>query len=390
MAQEPSWQRLINSDKEPQNWLSYGGNYAAHRFSALDQVTRENVKTLAPVWMFQTGEVRGGLNATPIVMDGVMYLMGPMNRVFAINAVTGEVIWKYFYKLSTKNIPYTVGSRGLAIGYGKVYFGTLDNHFVGLDMKTGREMWDVEIEDMRQCGCNVTSPPLIVKDKVIVGVTGGEHAHRGYLNAYDAKTGKHLWRFYTIPGPGEPGSETWGPQMLKFGGAPTWLTGSYDADLNLLYWGVGNPSSDYYGELRPGDNLYTNSIVALDPDTGKLKWYFQNAPGETLDLDEVFERVLIDHGQQKTVMTVGKSGLMWKLDRITGKFLDVKETVFQNVWASIDMKTGRTTYRDDILEKKPGEAVASCPSPSGGHNWQATTYDPSNDLLIIPLSQNCA
>src|SRR5262249_10986878 len=267
-AQEPTWERLINADKEPQNWLSYGGNYAAHRYSSLHQITRENIKQLVPVWMFQTGELRGGLNATPIVLDGVMYLMGPMNRIFAINAATGERIWKYFYKLPKMSIPYTSGSRGLAVGFGRIYFGTLDNHVVALEAKSGRELWDIEVEDVRQCGCNITSAPLIVKDKVIVGVTGGEHAHRGYLNAYDAKTGKHVWRFSTIPAPGEPGSETWDPRMLKYGGAPTWLVGSYDAEFDLLYWGVGNPSSDFYDEFRPGDNLYSNSIIALDPDTG--------------------------------------------------------------------------------------------------------------------------
>jgi len=223
-AQEPSWERLINSDREPQNWMSYGGNYAAHRFSALDQINRDNVKQLAPVWMFHTGELRGGLNSTPIVVDGVMYLMGPMNRVFAINAATGEKLWSYIYKLPQMSIPYQPGSRGLAVAYGRVYFGTLDNHVVALDAKTGREIWDVEVEDVRQCGCNITSAPLVVKDKVIVGGTGGEHAHRGYLNAYDAKTGKHVWRFYTIPGPGEPGFETWSEKMWKYGGAPTWLS----------------------------------------------------------------------------------------------------------------------------------------------------------------------
>ena len=288
-AQEPSWERLINSDREPQNWMSYGGNYAAHRFSALDQINRDNVKQLTPVWMFHTGELRGGLNSTPIVVDGVMYLMGPMNRVFAINAATGEKLWSYIYKLPQMSIPYQPGSRGLAVAYGRVYFGTLDNHVVALDAKTGREIWDVEVEDVRQCGCNITSAPLVVKDKVIVGGTGGEHAHRGYLNAYDAKTGKHVWRFYTIPGPGEPGFETWSEKMWKYGGAPTWLVGSYDPELNLLYWGVGNPSSDFYDEFRPGDNLYSNSIIALDPDTGKLKWYYQEVPHDMYDFDSAYE-----------------------------------------------------------------------------------------------------
>lgn len=376
-AQEPTWQRLINSDKEAQNWLSYGGNYSAHRYSSLNQINAANVKNLAPVWMFPTGEVRGGLNATPIVMDGVMYLMGPMNRVFAINAATGEIIWKYFYKLSTRNIPYQPGSRGVAIGYGKVYFGTVDNHFVALDMKTGRELWDVEIEDMRQCGCNVTSPPLIVKDKVIVGVTGGEHAHRGYLNAFDANNGKHLWRFYTIPGPGEPGSETWGPQMLKFGGASTWLTGSYDAELNLLYWGVGNPSSDYYGELRPGDNLYTNSIVALDPDTGKLKWHYQEVPHDMYDFDSAYECVLIDYEKdgklQKLLVHANKGGYTWVVDRATGKYVNAYPHVDVLTWLKGVDKNGRPV---DMQPVPPDKETFVCPAGFGGRNYDHSAYSP--------------
>lgn len=380
-AQEPTWQRLINSDKEPQNWLSYGGNYAAHRYSSLTQITRENVKTLAPAWMFPTGEIRGGLNATPIVMDGVMYLMGPMNRLFAVNAATGETLWKYAYKLSTKNIPYNPGSRGLAIGYGKIYFGTLDNHFVALDMKTGRELWDVEIEDMRQCGCNVTSPPLVVKDKVIVGVTGGEHAHRGYLNAFDANNGKHLWRFYTIPAPGEPGAETWDPRMLKYGGAPTWLVGSYDADLNLLYWGVGNPSSDFYDEFRAGDNLYTNSIVALDPDTGKLKWHYQEVPHDLYDFDSAYECVLVDYVKdgktQKLLVHANKGGYTWVIDRATGKYLNAYPHVDILTWLKGVDQNGRPTGVQPVpLDKE----TFVCPGAIGGRNWDHSTYSPRTKL----------
>jgi alcohol dehydrogenase (cytochrome c) len=381
MAQEPSWSRLINSDKEPQNWMSYGGNYAAHRYSALDQITRDNVKGLAPAWLFPTGEIRGGLNATPIVVDGVMYLMGPMNRVFAINAATGELLWKYFYKLTTKNPSYNPGARGLAIGYGKVYFGTLDNHFVALDMKTGRELWDVEIEDFRQCGCNVTSAPLVVKDKVIVGGTGGEHAHRGYLNAYDANTGKHLWRFYTIPAAGEPGSETWDPRMLKFGGAPTWLVGSYDAELNLLYWGVGNPSSDFYDEFRAGDNLYSNSIVALDPDTGKLKWYYQEVPHDLYDFDSSYECVLIDYekgGQkQKLLVHANKGGYTWVLDRATGKYVNAYPHVDILTWLKGVDKNGRPVEMQPVPRDKE---TFVCPGAIGGRNWDHSAYSPRTKL----------
>lgn len=380
-AQEPTWTRLINSDSEPQNWLSYGGNYAAHRYSSLGQIKRENVGRLVPVWMFQTGELRGGLNSTPIVVDGVLYLMGPMNRVFALDAVTGEIIWRYFYKLPQMSIPYQRGSRGLAVGHGMIYFGTLDNHVVALDMKTGREVWEVEIEDVRQCGCNVTSPPLVVKDKVIVGGTGGEHAHRGYLNAFDAKTGQHVWRFYTIPGPGEPGFETWTEKMWKYGGAPTWLTGSYDAELNLVYWGVGNPSSDFYGEDRKGDNLYSNSIIALDPDTGKLKWHYQEIPHDLYDFDSAYECVLIDYEKdgrvRKLLVHANKGGMTWVLDRVTGKYLNAYPHVDILNWHKGVDKNGRPI---DMLPVALDGTSFVCPSIIGGRNWDHSAYSPRTRL----------
>src|SRR5215468_9207972 len=341
-GQEPTWERLINSDREPQNWMSYGGNYAAHRFSALDQINRDNVKQLMPVWMFHTGELRGGLNSTPIVVDGVMYLMGPMNRIFAINAATGEKLWSYIYKLPKMSIPYQAGSRGLAVAYGRVYFGTLDNHVVAL-----------------------------------VGGTGGEHAHRGYLNAYDAKTGKHVWRFYTIPAPGEPGSETWDPRMLKYGGAPTWLVGSYDAELNLLYWGVGNPSSDFYDEFRPGDNLYSKSIIALDPDTGKLKWYYQEVPHDMYDFDSSYECALIDYEKdgkkRKLLVHANKGGMTWVLDRATGKYVNAWPHVDILTWLKGVDKNGRPVGMQPV---PPDKETFVCPSAAGGRNYDHSAYNP--------------
>ncbi len=380
-GQEVSWERLINSDREPQNWLSYGGNYSAHRYSALDQINRENVGKLAPAWLFQTGELRGGLNATPIVADGVMYLMGPMNRVFALDAATGEILWRYFYKLPNMSIPYQAGSRGLAIGFGRVFFGTVDNHVVALDAKTGRELWQVEVEDVRQCGCNITSAPLIVKDKVIVGGTGGEHAHRGYINAYDAKTGKHAWRFYTIPAPGEPGAETWDPRMLKYGGAPAWLVGSYDPELNLLYWGIGNPSSDFYDEFRRGDNLYSNSIIALDPDTGKLKWHYQEVPHDMYDFDSAYECVLVDYEKdgkkQKLLVHANKGGYTWVLDRATGKYVNAYPHVDVLTWLKGVDKNGRPVEMQPV---PPDKETYVCPSAAGGRNWDHSSYSPKTRL----------
>ena len=377
LAQEPTAARLARADREPQNWLTYGGNNQAWRYSALDQITRANVARLKPVWSFETGETRGGLNATPLVMDGVLYLVGPFNRVFALNAATGEKLWSYFYQLPKMTIPYTTGTRGIALGHGLVFLGTLDNHVVALDAKTGREVWDVEVEDVRQCGCNITSAPLVVKDKVIVGGTGGETAHRGYLNAFDARTGKHLWRFYTIPGPGEPGFETWDKESWRFGGAPTWLTGSYDPELNLVYWGVGNPSSDFYGEGRKGENLYTNSIVALDPDTGKLRWFYQEIPHDLYDFDSAYECVLVDVERggrtEKLLVHPNKGGYTWVLDRATGKFVSAWPHVETINWLKGVDQGGKPVGR--LLVPPVGETFV-CPSAAGGRSWNHSAYSP--------------
>jgi alcohol dehydrogenase (cytochrome c) len=268
-AAEVTAQRLNAAAKEPQNWLTYGGTYTATRYSPLDQISKNNLKKLVPVWTFQTGKVDGGFSVTPLVADGVMYITSPFNRVFALDAVTGKELWHYYYAVPKEfGLIYGPWNRGVALGHGLVFMGTIDNSLVALDAKSGAEVWKVNIEDMQQCGCNITGAPLVVKDKVIVGVTGGDSDHRGYLNAFDAKTGKRAWRFWAIPGPGEKGHETWSGDSWKHGGGSTWMTGSYDPELNLVYWGVGNPAADFYGETRKGANLYTDSVVALDADTG--------------------------------------------------------------------------------------------------------------------------
>ncbi|HZS05187.1 MAG TPA: PQQ-dependent dehydrogenase, methanol/ethanol family [Blastocatellia bacterium] len=389
-AQEPTAKRIESADKEPQNWLTYGGNYNFWCYSALDQINRDNIRNLAPAWAFSTGELRGGLNSTPLVMDGVMYLVGPMNRVFAINAATGEKLWSYYYKLPDRPVPYTSGTRGIALGYGLVYLGTLDNHLVAIDAKTGREVWDVEVQDTRQCGCNITSAPLVVKDKVIVGGTGGETAHRGYLTAFDARTGKFAWRFYTIPGPGEPGFETWSKESWKYGGAPTWLTGSYDPELNLVYWGVGNPSSDFYGDEREGDNLYTDSIIALDADTGKLKWHFQEVPHDLYDFDSSYECVLVDvergGRKQKLLLHANKGGYSWVLDRTNGKFVSAYPHVDILTWMKGVDANGRPVDRQHV-DPKGGTFV--CPAIIGGRNWEHSTWSPRTGLWYNPAWEVC-
>ncbi len=374
--------RLNQAAKEPQNWLTYFGTYDAQRYSPLNQINRTNVKQLAPVWAFQTGKLEGGLNAAPLVVDGVLYLVGSYNRVFALDAATGKQFWHYFYKLPTGPIPYGVSVRGIAAGYGLVFMGTLDNHMVALDAKTGREVWNVEIEDTRKCGCNISAAPLVVKDKVIVGVTGGDSAHRGYLNAFDARTGKAAWRFYTIPGPGEPGSETWAGESWKLGGGATWMTGSYDPELNLLYWGIGNPSSDFHGGNRAGANLYTDSVVALDPDTGKLRWHYQEIPHDEYDFDSCYETILIDverNGQkQKLLVHPQKSGYTWVLDRVTGKYLNAWPYVDTVNWVKGFDKDGKHIGR---LEVPTGTSTLMCPFWGGGRSWNHAAYSPRTGWL---------
>src|SRR5262249_19975395 len=277
-----------------ENWPTYGGSYRAWRYSALDQIHTGNVKRLAPVWAFQTGDPEHGLQATPIVIGGVLYLSTSRNWVFALDAGTGRLLWEYRYPLP-KQVPlYGFQNRGVAVGHGRVFMGTADNHVVALDQKTGRELWRVNVEDTKQCGCNITGAPLVVKDKVIVGGTGGDSAHRGYLTAFHAATGHLAWRFYTIPGPGEKGHETWPGESWKYGGGATWMTGPFDPELTLVYWGVGTAAADLYAGARRGDNLYTASVIALDADTGRLRWYYQEVPQDMWDYDSSYECLLID------------------------------------------------------------------------------------------------
>ena len=358
------------------DWLMHYRTYAGWSNSPLNQITTKNVGLLQLKWAWP---LEDGMRQqiTPLVHDGVMFLSTNMtNTVQALDARTGDLLWEH--RLGPIGTAGQNATRTMAMYGNLLFYPATDATLYALDARTGNVVWKNKASEFPD---DKIGGIMMAKDKLLVGLTrcnvldARDHC---FIAGYEANTGKLLWKFYTVARKGMPGGDTWGdlPDDRR-SGADTWIAGTYDPQLNLAFWGTGQAKGSSRDQRGPnGDALYSNTTLALDPDTGTLKWYFQNAPGETLDLDEVFERVLIDHGQQKTVMTVGKSGLMWKLDRVTGKFLDVKETVFQNVWAAIDMKTGRTTYRDDILEKKPGQAVASCPSPSGGHNWQATSYDP--------------
>ncbi|MEW5977888.1 MAG: PQQ-dependent dehydrogenase, methanol/ethanol family [Acidobacteriota bacterium] len=388
---EPTAERLINARSETHNWLTYSGTYDAWRYSPLDQINRTNVKQLVPVWAFQTGVVEGGFSCTPLVMDGVMYITAPWNRVFALDAVTGQELWHYYYKAPKDfGLIYGPWNRGVAIGHGLVFMGTIDNHLVALDARTGKEVWDVNIENMQQCGCNITGAPLVVKDKVIVGVTGGDSAHRGYLNAFDAKTGRRAWRFWTIPGPGEKGNETWAGDSWKYGGGATWMTGSFDPALNLVYWGVGNPAADFYGEARKGRNLYTDSIVALDADSGKLRWYYQQIPHDVWDWDTAYESILldlpVDGKARKLLVNPNKGGYTWVLDRATGEFINAWPFVENLNWITGIDKEGNLLGRNDPQEGKP---TVICPSIGGGRSWNHASYSPSTGFLYTTGIEWC-
>ena len=320
---------ILRADKEPQNWLTYSGSVLSQRYSPLTQVTPGNVRNLELKWAFQARSLEK-FESTPLVVDGMMYLTQAPNDVVALDAATGEIKWLYSYSPSREARPCCGRvNRGVSILGNTLYMGTIDAHLLALDARDGKVLWDIEIAKA-EAGYALTHAPLIIKDKVIVGTAGGEYGIRGFIAAYAAATGKELWRFYTIPGPGEPGHESWEGDSWKTGGASVWVTGSYDPDLNLTYWGIGNPGPDWNGDKRAGDNLYSSSVVALDADTGKLKWHFQFTPHDVWDYDSTQVPVLADLSipdqtgrvaPRKTLLWGNRNGFFYVLDRTNGKFI---------------------------------------------------------------------
>jgi alcohol dehydrogenase (cytochrome c) len=377
--------------QDPGDWLMARRTYQGWSHSPLTQVTRDNVKDLQLAWVWAMNE--GQTNEpTPIVHNGVMYLTNTTNIVQALDAKSGELIWENHVGPNTAT--GIAAMRNMAIYQDKVFVATTDARLVALDARNGKKVWDTPIAD-RAKGYANTAGPIVIKGVVVNGLVGCDrYGNDGcWISGYDAATGKQLWKFNTIARTGMAGAETWGKlaDNLRVGGE-TWIAGSYDPDLDLTYWGIAQAKPwmrASRGTTNFDNALYTSSTVALRPKDGTLAWHYQHAPGESLDLDEVFERVLVDVGDQKVVFTIGKAGILWKLDRRSGKFLEYKETVFQNVFESIDPKTGTPTYRADILEQQTGQWVAACPSTEGGHNWQAMSYSPATASLIIPLSQSC-
>ena len=375
---------------DPADWLMIRHDYHANNFSSLNQITNNNVQDLRLVWTWAMNE--GTNQPAPVVHNGTMFINNPGNIVQALDAKTGELIWENrIGETATGN-----SQRGLAIYDDKVYVTTGSAQIYALDARTGKNVWMTTIGDRTDGTYSTSSGPIIAKGKIIQGLGGGlcdqYREEKCFISAYDAQTGKLIWKFYTIAKSADPGGDSWGKLSDLFrAGGDTWITGSIDLDLNLTYWGVAQAKPWMRASRGSGNGAtnYTNSTVALDIDTGKLKWWFNHAPGETLDLDEVFERVLVDDGGQKYVFSAGKDGILWKLDRVTGKYAGHKETVFQNVYDSIDTKTGEPHFRNDIVENQVGEWVQDCPTSEGGHNWHAMSYNQPTNQILIPVAQSC-
>ena len=380
------------------DWLHYGGTQYSWRYSALDQINTSNVKALTPAWIFQTGDYAENLQSTPIVQDGVLYLITARAHVFALNAATGTEIWNYRFPEPARSVPGFVGNRGVAVGDGKVFFGTKDDYLVALDQKTGRLLWKVSMDDARQCGCNITAAPLVVKDKVLVGGTGGDSAHRGYITALNTRNGRLAWRWYVIPAPGEKGNETWRGDSWRFGGGAPWLTGSYDPALNLVYWGTGNAAADFYdadrvpaGADKSKDiNLYTASVVALDADTGKLRWHHQEVHDDQWDYDSAYEVLLMDReirGRMRQILVhMNKSGMTSVLDRTTGELLSVFSVPEVRNWVSGITEDGKLVGRN---EPQVGKTTTICPSAAGAKSWNSMAYSPLTGFIYVPVNEVC-
>jgi len=391
-------QDLLDGFKSPSRWLTYSGEYNGRRHSPLKQITPDNVHRLTPQWTFQTEGVPlgRGFEATPIVLDGVLYMTGNNNHAWAIDARTGRPFWRHRRELPS-GLTYGAGNivnRGFGALGDRLFMATLDAHLIALDRNTGNVLWDVMLDDFK-VGHAATLAPLVVKDKVIVGNSGGDLPTRGFIDAYDAKSGARAWRFYTIPGPGEPGSDTWpSAEVMTRGGGAAWVTGSYDPELNLIYWGTGNPNPDYYGEDRKGDNLYTTSLVALDTDTGKLRWHYQFSPHDLHDWDSNHVPVLADlpiRGQQrKVVMVANRNGFFYTLDRTTGELL-VAKPFTETQWAREIGRDGRPIVLNTGVAL-PGEDLrAKCvPDLRGGTNFNPPSYDAARQLFFVMARETCA
>jgi alcohol dehydrogenase (cytochrome c) len=390
-AQNVTYDDILHSSDRPQDWLTYGGNYASQRFSELKQINKENVKSLQLKWVYQLRR-QGIFESSPIVADGMMYVTEPPTTVTALDVRTGRPIWRWTADLP-KNL-LTIGlfptNRGVAILGDTVYVATIDAHLVALDAKTGAVRWNVEVGSNKQAVA-ITQAPLAINGKIVLGMGGGEGGLRGYIDAYDAKDGKRLWRLYTIPTTGEPGVETWAGDSYKYGGATTWNTGAYDPELNTLYWGTGNPAPDWNGDARTGDNLYSCSLLAIDADTGKMKWYFQFTPHETHDWDASEPPILFDAvisgKKRKIVAQANRNAFYYVLDRETGEFLAGAPYAKQTWAKGLDAK-GRPIELSNIDPSTQGTLIY--PSITGSINWTSSSYSPRTGLVYVDTREQGA
>ena len=385
-------QDLRDGLKDASRWLTYSGDYTNQRHSPLTQITPENVHRLTAQWAFQT-DTLGKFEATPLVVDGVIYLTGPLDTGWALDARTGRQLWRYRRELPRDLIACCgLVNRGYGVLGDRLFKTTLDAHVVAYSMKTGTVIWDTVMENYRN-GYSATAAPLVVKDKVVVGMAGAEYGVRGFIDAYDAQTGKRSWRFFTTAGPDDPGHSTWrgmDPKAWEKGGGSTWASGAYDPELNLVYWGTGNAGPDYDGSAREGDNLYTASIVALDADTGKLRWHYQFTPHDVWDWDSTQMPVLADltiGGQpRKVVMFANRNGFFYLLDRATGKLIRAKPFI-ETSWAKEIRADGRPMFLPNIIPSEEGTRV--CPDQSGGTNWMPPSFDKALGLLFVTARESC-
>lgn len=376
---------LLHASQQPQNWVTYSGDYAGRHYAGIDQINTKNVVHLVPKWVYQT-MADGKFETAPLVVDGVLYGTAPDDRAFALDARSGRPIWQYQRELPA-DLRVCCGrvNRGVAMLGDKLFMATLDSHVIALDARKGTVLWDVTAADYSK-GYSFTLAPLVIKKMVLVGISGGEYGIRGFIDAYDADSGERRWRFYTVPGPGEPGHDTWEGESWKTGGAPAWITGTYDPDTNTTFWTTGNPSPSNQGIGRAGDNLYSDSLLALDADTGRLKWHFQFTPHDEHDYDATQVPVMVDEGGRKLIVQANRNGFFYVIDRTTGKLISATAYARQT-WSQAKDATGRPIAQkgsSPTFEGNPG-----CPGAAGATNWMSPSYNPQTKLFYVNAREQC-
>ena len=378
-----TWERLLNAADEPENWMMYGGTLNSQRFSRLDEIHNRNVGNLELKWAYQIPQLDRA-ETSPIVVDGVMFITESPSNVVAVDAATGQRYWRYDHPLPDDlRICCGRNNRGVAILGETLFMSTLDAHLVAIDARTGNLIWNAEAADHRS-GYSKTAAPLVVKDKIVTGIAGGEFGIRGFVDSYDAQSGERLWRAWTIPGPDHPDNQTWAGDSWRTGGSPSWITGSYDPDLDLVYWGTGNPGPDWNGDVRLGDNLYSDSALALNGDTGALEWYFQFTPHDVHDWDAIQVPILadleMDGEMRKVMMWANRNAFYYTLDRETGEFL-VGKPYAKQTWAEGLDSNGRPIRVPNTFPTPEGTLVS--PSVGGGTNWWSPAYSPRTELFYV-------